>query len=111
MPAGDARLVEVVGRHLDVDLVADGDAEEVLRILPEMCATTSWPFGSATRNMVPGSTCFTFPINSIGSSLATVRKMAGGECHSRPPKSISFRAKKAVDIRRQSAKFPGLYEM
>jgi hypothetical protein len=29
--------------------------------------------GSATRNIVPGSTCITFPINSIDSSLATAR--------------------------------------
>jgi hypothetical protein len=42
-----------------------------LRILPEICASTSWPLGSATRNIVPGSTWVTFPLNSIGSSLAT----------------------------------------
>ena len=29
MPVGDARLVEVVGRHFDVHLVADGDADEI----------------------------------------------------------------------------------
>src|ERR1700677_2241952 len=43
-----------------------------LRILPEMCARTSCPLGSATRNMVPGNTCVTVPSNSIGSSLATL---------------------------------------
>lgn len=43
-----------------------------LRILPEMWARTSWPFGNATRNIVPGKTCVTVPVNSIGSSLATV---------------------------------------
>ena len=30
MPVGDACLVQVVGRHFDVDLVADADADEVL---------------------------------------------------------------------------------
>ena len=30
VPKGDARLAEVVGRHFDVDLVADADADEVL---------------------------------------------------------------------------------
>ena len=29
VPAGDARLVQVVGRHFGVDLVADADADEV----------------------------------------------------------------------------------
>ena len=29
MPVGDARLVQIVGRHFDVDLVADADADEV----------------------------------------------------------------------------------
>ena len=43
-----------------------------LRILPEMWASTSWPLGSATRNMVPGKTWVTVPVNSIGSSLATL---------------------------------------
>ena len=42
-----------------------------LRILPEIWASTSWPLGNATRNIVPGSTCVTEPVNSIGSSLAT----------------------------------------
>src|SRR5262245_64577406 len=41
------------------------------RILPEIWASTSWPLGKATRNMVPGRTCVTEPVNSIGSSLAT----------------------------------------
>ena len=30
MPERDARLAEVVGRHLDIDPVADADADEVL---------------------------------------------------------------------------------
>src|SRR5208282_6078374 len=42
-----------------------------LRIFPEIWASTSWPFGRATRNIVPGSTCVTVPVNSIGSSVAT----------------------------------------
>ena len=42
-----------------------------LRILPEICASTSWPLGRATRNIVPGSTCVTEPVNSIGSSFGT----------------------------------------
>ena len=29
MPVGDARPVQVVGRHLEVDLVADADADEI----------------------------------------------------------------------------------
>src|SRR5208282_2389681 len=29
VPVGDARLVQIVGRHLDVDLVADADADEI----------------------------------------------------------------------------------
>ena len=29
MPVGNARPVQVVGRHLDVDLVADADADEI----------------------------------------------------------------------------------
>jgi hypothetical protein len=41
-----------------------------LRILPEIWASTSWPLGSATRNIVPGKTCVTEPVNSIGSSFA-----------------------------------------
>ena len=43
------------------------------RILPEMWASTSWPLGRATRNIVPGSTCVTVPMSSIGSSFATCR--------------------------------------
>ncbi len=42
-----------------------------LRIFPEIWASTSWPFGKATRNIVPGRTCVTAPLSSIGSSLAT----------------------------------------
>ena len=42
-----------------------------LRIFPEMCASTSCPFGSDTRNIVPGSTCVTVPVSSIGSSFGT----------------------------------------
>jgi len=42
-----------------------------LRILPEMWASTSWPFGRATRNIVPGKTWVTEPVSSIGSSFAT----------------------------------------
>jgi len=67
---GDARLAEVVGGHLDVDAVANGDAEKFFRILPEMWASTSCPLGNATRNIVPGNTCVTVPPSSIGSSLA-----------------------------------------
>src|SRR5215831_15529852 len=44
-----------------------------LRILPEIWARTSWPLGKATRNMVPGKTWVTEPVNSIGSSLGTER--------------------------------------
>src|SRR6185437_5700434 len=42
-----------------------------LRTFPEICARTSCPFGSDTRNIVPGSTCVTVPVSSIGSSFAT----------------------------------------
>lgn len=31
------------------------------RILPEMWARTWWPFGSRTRNIVPGKTWLTVP--------------------------------------------------
>jgi hypothetical protein len=41
--------------------------------LPEIWARTSCPLGKATRNIVPGSTCVTDPVNSIGSSLATAK--------------------------------------
>lgn len=40
------------------------------RILPEIWASTTWPLGRRTRNMVPGRTCVTVPVNSIGSSFA-----------------------------------------
>ena len=43
-----------------------------LRIFPEMWARTSWPLGRATRNMVPGNTCVTEPVNSMGSSFGTL---------------------------------------
>ena len=29
MPARDARLVQIAGGHLDIDLVADADADEI----------------------------------------------------------------------------------
>ncbi len=37
-----------------------------------MCASTTWPFGSFTRNIVPGSTSTTTPSLSIESFLATI---------------------------------------
>lgn len=48
------------------------------RILPEICASTSWPFGKATRNIVPGNTWVTVPVNSIGSSFATYSERFSG---------------------------------
>ena len=41
-----------------------------LRIFPEIWAKTSWPLGSATRNIVPGRTWVTEPTSSIGSSFS-----------------------------------------
>lgn len=64
-----------------------------LRILPEMWARTSWPLGNATRNIVPGRTCVTVPLNSIGSSFATrqISQIPGcALCHLLRPMSITF---------------------
>ncbi len=41
-----------------------------LRILPEMCAMSSWPFSSLTRNCALASACVTLPCTSIDSSFA-----------------------------------------
>jgi hypothetical protein len=48
---------------------------KLIRILPEMCASTRWPLGSSTRNIALGSTSAIVPSTSIASFLAT-----GGRC-------------------------------
>src|SRR5256885_16580246 len=40
------------------------------RILPAMVASTKWPFGKCTRNVLLGSTSSTMPSISIASSFA-----------------------------------------
>ncbi len=40
------------------------------RIFPEMWASTIWPFGSFTRNIVPGKTSTTTPSLGMQSSFA-----------------------------------------
>src|SRR3954447_8497441 len=40
-----------------------------MRIFPEMCARTLWPFSSSTRNMAFGSGSTTVPSRTIASSL------------------------------------------
>src|SRR2546430_6900561 len=44
-----------------------------MRILPEMCASTLWPFSSSTRNMAFGSGSTTVPSTRIASSLGLAR--------------------------------------
>src|SRR5438270_10844908 len=40
-----------------------------MRIFPEMCARTSWPLSSSTRNIAFGRGSVTFPSRTIASSL------------------------------------------
>src|SRR3712207_213927 len=40
-----------------------------MRIFPEMCASTSWPLSSSTRNMALGRGSVTLPSSTIASSL------------------------------------------
>src|SRR5690606_29840004 len=47
-----------------------------LRILPEVCASTSWLLSSFTRNIALGSSSVTVPENSIRSSLAIYPPLA-----------------------------------
>src|SRR6266446_6008571 len=44
-----------------------------MRIFPEMCASTLWPFSSSTRNMAFGSGSTTVPSTRIASSLGFAR--------------------------------------
>src|SRR5581483_2487864 len=44
-----------------------------MRIFPEMCASTLWPFSSSTRNMAFGSGSTTVPSTRIASSLGLAR--------------------------------------
>src|SRR5437667_3138313 len=44
-----------------------------MRILPEMWASTLWPFSSSTRNMALGSGSTTVPSSTIASSLGLGR--------------------------------------
>src|SRR3990170_2526626 len=53
-----------------------------IRSLPEMWASTRWPFSSSTANMVFGSGSRTVPSTSIASFLATggAVSLSHGEC-------------------------------
>src|SRR5207302_8475766 len=44
-----------------------------MRIFPEMCASTLWPFSSSTRNMAFGSGSTTVPSTRMASSLGFAR--------------------------------------
>jgi hypothetical protein len=68
MPVDDARLVEVAGRHFDIQIVADGDADEILTHFAGDVREHRAVIGNLTRNIVPDSTCLTKPVNSMGSS-------------------------------------------
>src|SRR3954454_19333923 len=46
-----------------------------MRIFPEMCASTLWPFSSSTRNMALGSGSTTVPSTRIVSSLGLARTL------------------------------------
>src|SRR5713101_5466711 len=47
-----------------------------MRILPEICARTRWPFSSDTRNIAFGSASATVPLTSIASPLDIVIQLA-----------------------------------
>ena len=99
-PVSDARLAEVVGRHLDFDPVAHVDANPVLAHFAGDGARTSCPFDSATLNIVPGKTRVTAPVNSIGSSLATKESNELRVNLQTPPeKSNSFRPRAFAILR------------
>ena len=59
------------------------------RIFPEMCASTSAPFCSWTRNMVPGSTSLTTPCVLMASSLPIV-------CQHCPSKAVNATLRRAL---------------
>ena len=44
-----------------------------IRIFPELCASTLWPFSSSTRNMALGSGSTTVPSSTMASSLGLGR--------------------------------------
>src|SRR5437763_16195474 len=44
-----------------------------MRIFPEMCASTLWPFSSSTRNMAFGSGSKTVPSTRMASDLGFAR--------------------------------------
>jgi hypothetical protein len=70
------------------------------RIFPEMWASTWCPFGKATRNIVPGSTCVIDPTSSIGSSLATElnQKVLLYSCHLSAAKSMAIVFRKVNNL-------------
>src|SRR5438034_3217087 len=49
-----------------------------IRILPEMCASTLWPFSSSTRNIAFGSGSTTVPSTWMPSSFARVLSLSLG---------------------------------
>src|SRR5574340_1765791 len=50
-----------------------------MRILPEMCPSTTWPFSSFTRNVALGRVSVTSPCISITSSFAMLLSAAARE--------------------------------
>src|SRR5207245_6939064 len=72
------------------------------RILPAMVASTVWPFGKWTRNVVLGSTAATMPSSSIASSLAIGTPFAKGVASAKagpahwPSPALTFAAGRLV---------------
>src|SRR5947207_5028840 len=54
-----------------------------MRILPEMWASTLWPFSSSTRNMAFGNGSITVPSRTIASSLGLGSADLRNRCQSR----------------------------
>lgn len=46
---------------------------KLMRIFPEMCASTRWLLWSSTRNIALGSTSITVPSTSIAASFLVIR--------------------------------------
>src|SRR5688500_4913887 len=67
-----------------------------MRIFPEMCASTLWPFSSSTRNMALGRGSMTVPSRTIASSLGfggvVLLRSPTGAAAGRDERSIRQRA-------------------
>ena len=72
-PVGDAAFAEIIGRHLDQDLVAGQHANPVLAHAAGGMAMISCPTSSFTRKVAFGSSSVTTPGNSSSSSFAIRR--------------------------------------